>query len=167
MKIELELQSGSLGITFGGNPAAITKVNPTSPYADIVQPNMVVAGLVIPEIVEMTGDGLGHAFLVDLLKAYSDKPGRVLVLQDRPAVDIRDDADATQNICFWKIFLPTGSIGVTFKTSGPMGTPCVIKVSETSPLKQVVPEGVQFQKLRIPGVGTISDVSATRLVGEY
>lgn len=128
---------------------------------------MVVTGVVIPNVVEMTGDGAGGVFLVHLLTAYADVPGRKILLQDRPAVDIRDDADATQNIAFWKVFLPVGSIGVTFKDSGPMGTPCVAKVSDSSPLKHAVPEGVQFQKLYIPGVGTVSDISDRRLVGTW
>ena len=102
--------------------------------------------------------------MVHLLKAYVDVPGRKIQLEDRPAVDIRDDADDTHNIAVWKVFLPSGSIGVTFRDSGPMGTPCVAKVSESSPILHAIPEGVQFQKLYLPGFGPISIVSAPRLV---
>lgn len=112
MKVELELQPGPVGLTFGGSPAAIRKVNLTSPYAEVVQTNMVVTGLTIPGVVEMTGGGVEGVFLVNLLKAYADVEGRILQLEDRPAVDSRDDADATQNIAFWKIFLPHGEHGL-------------------------------------------------------
>lgn len=79
MKIELDLQTGSVGLTFGGSPAAIREVNPSSPYTNVVQTNMVLTGVVIPGVVEMTGEGMDGVFLVNLLKVHAEMEGRKLI----------------------------------------------------------------------------------------
>lgn len=156
MKVTLHLQPGSIGITFAGMPSAITKVSETSPYGHLVSPNMVVTSVQIPGHVEIHGgDALGSTPLVELLKKHSESSQRILVLEQRPMVEIKDDDDdAAADPTFFKVHLPAGSIGVTFKST-PIG-PCISNISDTSPIAEAIGLGLNFRQLEIPNVGVVA-----------
>ena len=86
MKVTLTLQPGPIGLGFDGCcPVVVRKVAETSPYARTVVPHkMVVQGVIVPGICEVSGLHMDAAFLIALLKEYSGVEGRQLILEERP-----------------------------------------------------------------------------------
>jgi hypothetical protein len=50
-------------------------------------PNMVVDAVPIPGVIEITRDAVRSTTIIDLLKNYSETPGRTISLEERPSVD--------------------------------------------------------------------------------
>ena len=93
MKVTVQLQPGSIGITFQGMPAVVKCISETSLYGHLVQPHMVVTGVQIVNVMEITGDSTTGSALVDLLKKHSESVHRrYLNLEDHPLVDVKDRA---------------------------------------------------------------------------
>ena len=85
MKVQLQLQPGSIGIGFDGCPVVVRKVVETSPYYSFVAPHKsVVTGMTIPGVVQIEGMDMDATFLIALLKEYSDLPGKILNIDERP-----------------------------------------------------------------------------------
>jgi hypothetical protein len=48
---------------------------------------MVVDAVPIPGVIEITRDAVRSTTIIDLLKNYSETPGRTISLEERPSVD--------------------------------------------------------------------------------
>lgn len=178
MKVTLTLEPGSIGLGFDGCPVVVRKVVETSPYAASVVPHkMVVRGVTIPGIVQVTGLHMDAAFLIALLKEYSGTVGRQLVLEERPILtstklgfarlaDSDGTATTTTEPTTFKVELPPGNPGLTFQNAPHWRGPALVQgVDELSPVAAAVVPGLQVDGMEIPdqGVRLESILSAERV----
>lgn len=148
MKSKLLLPTGSIGVTFKGKPATIKGTTEGSPMTAVVKEGQVVTQVIVPNEVSITGP-IDTSTLVKTLKHYGQTEGRVIGLS----------GEVASKTVVWRVALPAGTIGVSFKGI----PPTVSKISEESAIAHKVALDLQVIELIIPGVGEFSELTAMDL----